>query len=165
MALTTTISASIAAQQTSPIDLGTGKFDLSKKYAKSLAEGNLANQANKIFTDTRQLAASATENLDLAGVLIDVFGQTITFTAIKSLLIVAKDTNVNDVIIGNAAATAWVGPFGAGTHTFAIRPGGFMAFCAPSTGWPVGAGTTDFLKVLNGGGTTVVDYDIVVVGI
>jgi len=165
MALRTSIVAQIGAEQVSALDLGSGEFDFVKKLGVSLADGVLTGQANKLFTDKRTLAASATENLDLAGVLVDAFGTVITFAAVKALMITAADANVNDVVIGNAAATAWVGPFGAGTHTVAIRPGGVAMFVAPKTGWAVGAGATDFLKVLNGGAGSAVEYDIVVVGI
>lgn len=165
MALKATVTAQISAQQTSPQDLSTPVNDFAKRFSQAFADGAGNDQANKIFADSRNLVASASENLDLAGVLVDAFGATITFTAIKVLAVFAKETNVNDVIIGNAAATAWIGPFGAGTHTVAIRPGGCAIFVAPNTGWTVGAGATDFLKVLNGGGTTAVDYDIVALGI
>lgn len=165
MALKSTVNLLISAEQTSPQDLGTPTLDFAKKYLQSFADGAGNDQVNKWFSDSRNLLASATENLDLSGVLSDAFGVIVAFTAVKILAVFAKEANVNDVILGGAAATTWVGPFGAATHTIAVRPGGVQFFCAPNTGWPVGAGATDLLKVLNGGGTTAVDYDIVIGGI
>lgn len=165
MALKATVTAQISAEQTSPQDLSTPVNDFAKKFSQAFSDGSGNDQATKIFGDTRSLLASATENLDLAGVLTDAFGQIITFTAIKVLAIFAKETNVNDIVLGNAAATTWIGPFGAATHTVAIRPGGCAIFVAPNTGWAVAAGSTDFLKVLNGGAGSGVDYDIVALGI
>lgn len=165
MALKSTVNLSISAEQTSPQDLGTPRLDFAKKYLQSFTDGAGNDQVNKWFSDTRTLLASANENLDLSGVLSDAFGVVIAFTAVKLLAVFAKETNVNDVILGGAAATTWVGPFGAATHTVAIRPGGALFFCAPNTGWAVGAGASDLLKVLNGGGTTAVDYDVIIGGI
>lgn len=49
------------------------------------------------------LAASASENLDLAGGLTDDFGATLTFTAIKEIIIHASSANTNNVLVGGAA--------------------------------------------------------------
>jgi hypothetical protein len=164
MTLQTTILSSVKATQTNTLDLGTPIAQLENTLRISLADGSAANQASKIFSDTRTLIASASENLDLVGTLIDAFGNVLSFATIKVLQITAKSTNVNSVIVGNAASAGWLGPFGALTHTVEVRPGGGVEFTAPGTGWPVTATTADILKILNGGAGSSVDYNIMIIG-
>lgn len=168
MALTTRLRASVNAQQTSPRDTGTASDPISTAVSITLDDGTGAGQANKIFADTRTLAASATEDLDLAaGALTDAYGTTLTFAKIKAIYVEAAAGNTNNVILGNATSNAWVGPFGAATHTIAVRPGGVQLLAtgeADTNGYAVTAGTGDLLKVANSGGTTGVTYTIIIVG-
>lgn len=165
MSLTTKLTLSAIAEFTSAMDLATGRVPLSWVQSFSLADGSGANQANRIFHDKRQLAASANEDLDLAGVLLDAFGSAITFARIKTMGLRALSTNSNNVVIGAAASNTWVGPFGGATHTSHVRPGGVACWIAPdATGWPVTAGTGDQLRVANSGAGTAVDYEIVLIG-
>lgn len=164
MALTTTVVASIKAQETNPLDLGTATYQLDKSFKLTLANGTGALQASKVFGDSRNIAISGTDNLDLAGGVTSAFGVVTTFTTVKAIFIVAKDTNVNDVIIGGGAATAMIGPFGANTHTVQLKPGQSFLITAGNTGWAVTAATADILKIANSGAGTAVDYDVVIVG-
>lgn len=165
MALTATVRAEITASQTNPLDLGTGTMPIAAALTLSFTDGAAANQVNQAFSDTRTLTASANEDLDLAGVLTNAFGATITFARVKAILVKAASGNTNDVIVGGAAATQFVGFFGAATHTVAVKPGGAFLIVTPSAaGWPVTAGSTDFLRIANSAGTTSVTYDIVILG-
>ena len=66
--------------------------------------------------------------------------------------------------LGGAAATQWQGPFGAVTHTIAVRPGGWFGIaCVDATAWPAAAGT-DFLRIANSGAGTDVTYTIILLG-
>jgi hypothetical protein len=74
-----TISVGIRAKQVGTGDLGTPGILVDLLKELEFSPGTLAvGQANVMFSDTRTLAASATENLDLAGVLADALGATIT---------------------------------------------------------------------------------------
>jgi hypothetical protein len=127
--------------------------------------GTGANKADKVYSERVTLAASATETLDLAGALTDALGAALTFVAVKAIILVAAAGNVNDVVMGGAAATQFVGPLGDATDKVKVRPGGFLACIAPdATGWQVGAGTADNLKIANGGGTTGVTFDLIIIG-
>jgi hypothetical protein len=167
MALTATLDASIRATLTGSNDLAsvTAETTSATRNSIRLENGTGNNQASKMFSDTRTLAASATEDLDLAGSLVDPIGATLTFTAIKAIYIKAADANTNDVIVGGAASNGFQGPFGNVNDTIAVRPGGILELVAPKTGWTVTAGTGDLLKIANGGGSTSVTYDIVIIGI
>lgn len=131
-----------------------------------LESGTGAGKADIRFTDTRTLVASATEDLDLAGVLTDSFGATLTFARIKGLVIAASAANTNNVIVGGAAANAWASLLGA-AGTLTLRPGASVALltgAADATGYAVTPGTADLLKIANSGAGTSVSYDLVVIG-
>jgi hypothetical protein len=75
MTLTTNIRLGVAARQSSTLDLGSADANVTKNIAIALASGTAAGQADRVFSDTRTLAASANEDLDLAGALTDAFGR------------------------------------------------------------------------------------------
>lgn len=167
MALSGTLLAvSAFAELTQALDLGSGKAAQSLSRKMSLGSGTGAGKADRVFSDRRTLAASATEDLDLAGVLLDAFGQTITFARVKGLIVAAAAANTNNVVIGNATSNAWAALLGA-TSTAIIRPGAFLALGtgeADAVGYAVTAGTGDQLKVANSAGGTPVTYDIHIIG-
>jgi hypothetical protein len=165
MGLITNIAARMRTALTGTADHGTPRSDAELDCSLRLEDGTGANQANKCWHDQRTLGASASENLDLAGGLNDAFGGAITFTAIKAILIKAAAGNVNNVVIGAAASNAFVGPFGASTHTLHLAPGASVLLLHPGAGWPVTAGTGDILKIANGGAGTSVTYDIALAGV
>ena len=167
MPLTTRFSITASAQQTSTLDLGTAAAQLAKPYVVDFANGTAAGQADRIFHDTRTLAASATEDLDLAGVLTDAFGAALTFVRIKALLVSAAAGNTNNVIVGGAASNGFISWVGGAAHSLTIRPGATLALiagAADAIGYTVTAGTADLLKVANSAGSTSVSYDIVILG-
>ncbi len=165
MALQTTISADIKAVQTKALDLGTASFPINLPAAKTtLSDGTGDGQASKIFSDQRTIAASSSENLDLAGGLTDAYGTTITFATIKAIYVKAADTNTNDVVVGAAASNGFVGPFAADDNSVTVKPGGALLIFAPKSGWAVTASTADILKIANSSSGTGVVYDVVLVG-
>lgn len=150
---------------TAGLDLASQVSQLQWSRGFALDSGVGANQADKIFSDTRTIAASGTDDLDLAGALTDAFGAVMTFVKVKAIGVSASPANVNNVVVGNAAANQFQGPFGAVTHTVAIAPGGMFLIARPdATGWGVTAGTGDLLRVTNGGAGTSVTYDVVILG-
>lgn len=144
-------------------DLGNPRQDLAVKAILDLTSGTAAGKADVVFSDTRTLAASATESLDLAGVLIDVFGATASFAKVVALYVKAASANVNDVVLGGAASNGFVAPFGSATDTIKVKSGGALLLMADG-GYAVTAGTADLLKVTNGSSGTPVTYDIVIIG-
>lgn len=166
MPLTSDLGITVSGTQTQAGDLSTPSDVLSWRRGVHLASGTGAGAADLRFTDTRTVAASSSEDLDLAGVLADAFGSTLTFVKVKGLFISAAAANTNDVVVGNASSNAWAALLGA-TGTITLRPGatlGVMAGAADATGYTVTADTGDLLKVANSAGSTSVTYDIVVIG-
>lgn len=136
----------------------------SLSYSLSLTSGTATGQVDLLYAGTRTLAASTTEDLDLAGGLTDVFGTTLTFVKVKHIYVAAASGNTNNVVMGGAAANQFVGFFGAAAHTLAILPGQCVRFSHPTTGWTVTAGTGDLLKFANSGAGTGVTYDLLIAG-
>lgn len=162
MGLNIDISVRMDGAYTGVNDISNPEQDIAVKGLLALVTGSGAGLASKLFSDTRTLAASGTENLDLAASLIDAFGQTLTFAHVKAIFVKAHADNVNDVVLGGAGSNPFLGPWGA-TGTHAVRPGGFVML-ADANGFAVTAATGDLLKVLNGGSGTGVTYDIVIIG-
>lgn len=162
--LTTVIDARIQATLSSALDLGTAQvpFDVSKQI--TLASGTGANQADLVFADTRTIAASGNEDLDLAGVLAGPLGGTLTFAKVKAILIRAAAGNTNNVRV-TRPATNGVPLFLAASDGLDVPPGGEFLFVAPgAAGVAVTAGTGDLINVANSSSGTPVTYDVVIIG-
>lgn len=163
--LTSKLSVELSAKQTSAKDLVTVSAPLDRIFRSQLNNGTAAGQADLIFSDTRTLAASASESLDLAGSLVDALGATLTFARVKCLYVAAAAGNTNDVVIGGAASNAFVNWVADATDKVRVRPGGALLLWAPgATGYPVTAATGDLLQVANSGAGTSVTYDVVIIG-
>ncbi len=167
MALQSKVSALLTALLTGTVDIGTTKYEASFGPQYNFADGSGANQANKIFSDTRTLAASATENLDFSGSLLDPLAGAVVFTKIRAIVIQAAAANVNDVVVGGLLTGAFglASLFGLDGSSVKVKPGGLFMLVAPDVnGYAVAAGTADLLKILNSAGGTGVDYTILVLG-
>lgn len=165
MALTSKVSVSLTASQTSALDLGTATFEPALSSALSLASGTAANQADVIWTDTRTLSASANEDLDLAGSLTNAFGASVTFVKVKAIVVSAAAANTNNVVVTRPGSNG-VPCFVAAGDGVSIGPGGFFAIAAPGTAGvcTVTASTGDLINVANSAGSTDVTYSIAVIG-
>lgn len=165
MALSTTITVEIAAVLSGARDLGSASAPTKKTVAVTWASGTGANQADVLFADTRTVAASATDSLDLiGGGLVDALGATFAPAKLKAVMVVASGNNQNSIVFARPASNG-VALFVAAGDAITLLPGGAFLWESPSAaGVAVTAGTGDLLTVTNGGGGTSVDYDIVLVG-
>lgn len=165
MPLSGKLVASAILELTNPLDLAVGRVPLELTKRINLTSGTGANQADRIFHDQRTLAASGTENLDLAGVLTDAFGASLTFVRVRGLIVAAAAGNTNNVVVGGHATAAWATWVADATDRVVVRPGGVLALFAPdTTAYAVTATSADLLTVTNSAGSTSVTYDIVIVG-
>lgn len=164
MPLSVTFTAQIQAQLDSALDLATGSIPLNKKILQSWATGVGLNQSDKIFHDQRTLTASATEDLDVAGVLLDGFGAAFTLARLKGLLVYAATANTNNVNVTRPAANG-VPLFLAAGDGIPVKPNGVFMWMAPdATGIVVTAATGDLITITNSGAGTSVTYDVVIIG-
>lgn len=164
MTLKATVTIGAAIQQAIALDKGSANFTPGAGLVYSLADGAGANQASQVFSDKRTLAGSANEELDLAGGLTDVFGNTITFTKIKVVIVTSLAANGGDIQVGGSAANGFDAFVGAVGDYVIVKPGGSFAIIAPDVnGYAVTAGTADLLKITNGDASPA-DYEITIIG-
>lgn len=159
------ISLNIQATINNPKAKQSVQAALAIAQSVALASGTGANQADRLFADTRTIIASGTDPLDLNGVLIDAVGTTMNLLRAKLLYIAAAAANVNNVIVGGAGANGFVNWVGAAAHTVTVRPGGFFLLYAPdATAYAVTAATGDIWQIANSAAGSSVTYDVVVIG-
>jgi len=163
MTLITTLTSQIEACHAGSTDLSTLTDNLNKVARTDLASGTAAGQADLIWHDQRTLAASDTEDLDLAASLVDVFGTTLTFVKLKAIVITAASANTNNVNVTRPASNG-VPVFLAAGDGMPVLPGGEFKWVAPGAGVTVTAGTGDLLTLTNSAAGTSVTYDVVLIG-
>lgn len=154
-----TIGAVIQGLYTDSGDIAAAMQNLILSENKTFTNGNGNSQMNRLFVDTRTLAA-ASENLDLAGGLTDRFGNTITLAKLNLLYIKNKSTTSPQILKVGGDANS-VPLFGAVADYIVIPPGGVLLWVATVDGIAVTAGTGDILKIEN---SASFDYDIVIGG-
>lgn len=165
MSVTSRVRVELAALLTGTHDFSPPSANLNKAKAWSFGNGTAAGQADRVWSDRRTLAASASESLDLAGSLSDALGAAVTFAKVRALLIEASTGNTNNVVVGGAASNAFVNWVSDATDKVVIKPGGLLLLVAPDTGgYGVTAATGDLLQVANSGAGTGVTYDIAILG-
>lgn len=159
-------SLSVSGTLNNLLDLAS-KASASLSFAKSgtLSNGVGVSQADRMFFDTRSIVASGVDDLDLNGTALqDALNANLALARIKVLAIAAKSTNVNNLLVGAAAANAVSSILGA-TGVLTVRPGGLLLLTASdATGYVVTPATADILRVTNSGAGSAVDYDIVLIG-
>lgn len=158
------VQVQIKATLSNTLDLQSAASPLTVLRTLNLTNGTGGNQANVVWSDTRQLAASTTEDLDFAGGgLVDAFGAAVAPARIRAVLIVASCANTNNIVaLGDANSIPFLGT---AATTVTIQPCGFLLLTSPgATGAVVTAATGDIIQIANGGAGTPVTYDIVVLG-
>lgn len=164
MTLNATVTAQIVADLTSALDLVTATAPLSYRHRTTLTSGTGSGAADMMWSDTRTIAASSNEDLDLAGSLTGPLGTTLTFARIKGLLVAAASANTNNVRITRPASNG-VPIFLAASDGIDVVPGGcFLWFAPNAAGVAVTAGTGDLINVANSSSGTSVTYDVVILG-
>lgn len=154
----------VAATANNQLDLLKATAALSYARSGSFQTGVGANQADKMWSDKRNILASATDDLDVSGTTLqDPLGINLALARVKLIAVYAYATNINDVIFGGSSAPV---PILTGTTpALPIKPGGMLLLTAPlATGYPVTATTADLIRFTNGGAGTSVDYDVVIIG-
>lgn len=158
--LTSTLSFALRAALANSVGLASVAGPVEKTLNVPLASGTGANQCDKMFSESAK-SISGNYDVDLAGVLLDIFGAAITFARVKVLVITTDAGNAGNLIIGNGGVNSFLGPFGAAAHTINVRPGGACVLFAPdATGYAVTAATGDILRFAPSAGTVVFDWAV-----
>lgn len=165
ISITGTVSINASVDSVSTVNLRSVTDPIRYGANYSFTNGTGANQANQTYADVRTLAASGTENIDLAGGLTDAHGVVLTFTKIKSIIIKASTSNTNNVVVTRPATNGLL-LFTAASAGISLPPGAGFAVVAPDlNGIAVTAATGDLLTITNSAAGTSVSYDIIIVGV
>lgn len=133
------------------------------------ANGSGTNQAQDMFHSQRTVNNAEEDNLDLAGSLVDVFGNTLTLTSIRQLLIVNNaTTSGEDLVIGGpegpSAGALLTDLFdGDNEARIKVKSGGVLCLVAPISGYAITGGSADIIRVYNIG-TVPISYDVIIKG-
>lgn len=158
MLVSATLTASLSARQTGASDFDAGgEFTPKIEGLLQLVNGTLANQADILFVDERNVADGGNDDIDLAGVLADAFGSTVNAVELVGMIIVnaprpggpnAGTPNTTAITVGGATNPV------PGISSPALDPGGFMLLGAGSANGiaAIGAGASDELRVANAAG-------------
>jgi hypothetical protein len=158
------VTARIETVHRNLLDMSTPTDTLDKLAKIQLTNGTGANAADLCFHDTRTLAASGTEDLDLAGALAGPFGAAQVFAEVRAIMIKAAAGNTNNVRVSRPAANG-VPLFLAASDGIDVPPGGVFLWSCPADGkLAVTAGTGDLITIANSAGGSTVTYDVVIVG-
>ena len=142
-------------------------IDSSKlEYSAAVADGVAADQCDKIWHDTRTLAAGASDDLDLNSLTNTLFGSTVTinFAKVKFLLLVNTSTVAgDDLTLGGAASQEWTAWVGAAGDKVRVPADSCLLVSNKKNGWTVVNGSSDVLRIGNVG-SAAVTYKIVLAG-
>lgn len=131
---------------------------------QDLTNGTGSSQAGQLFAKSYTILTTANQDLDLAGVLTNGFGETITFAALKTV-VVAIDTpdGSKEVRFGPQGVTnpmqLW---FSATTAGFYDRIFDFFVQTNEWTGWAVTGGSADTIRINNPTGSSVTVHVVLI---
>lgn len=129
-----------------------------------LLTGTGAGQADKVYFAQRTLGAATSELLDLAGVLADPLGTTLTFAKIKLVVFLNEDgTDGEDFTVGPDATNGWgaTGWVTDASDRIRVNAGGLHIWYDPN-GIAVTGGSVDEIQVTTLVGA--VTYRVLIVG-
>lgn len=151
--------ARMAITQTGSNDLGSVEFDVTVEQRIPIADGTTAGKADILFVDERTVASASNDDIDLAGALSDVFGDTVAAAELVAVLIINKPktgaANTTDLTIGAAGTNPVTGFLGGTSPTIGpIKPGGVVLLASSDAAGlgAVTAGSADVLRVANSSG-------------
>lgn len=164
VAVNPTLRVTINGTKSNTTDKEAAMVTLAETIEKAFTSGTADDQVDLMYSDTVTLTTGANVELDLAGVLTDAaFGNLLTFVTVKAIIIHSSDDANKELTVGGAASAAFESWVAAAGDAVKIAPGGVFLLIAPNTGYAVGAGSTDKLKITNasGGSST---FDIFIFG-
>jgi hypothetical protein len=143
----------------------TSSMTFSVLEQQAFTDGTDTEEVNQMWSDgSDDMAASGTVTYDLAGGISDAYGDTVTFTKIKAILVRNESDGTVEIEIGGAAANQWYPMFDNANDIEKIAAGGCWFHYNPE-GWAVTAGTGDNFMIANNDSGSTASYSIMVIGI
>lgn len=159
LSIITTIN--ITANYTNSLDLTTPRDAMDLTYQLELEDGVSTDQADVLWHDTRQIAASSADTINLKS-LTAAFGA-VAFAKVKHLSIYNRSAT-RTLTVGAASSTAWAGPFGSAANTLSVQPGETKVLINTGIGYSVTSSTNN-LKIANNSASSIAcSYDIIIAG-
>lgn len=159
MSMNVDIAMTIFSSYTKSLDLSTPEDVISLARNTQFTDGTGSGKANRHWSDSRSLNASAQEVLDLEA-LTDAFGQTLTFTKIKFIYIKNTSTTAAQIAIGGAEVPLLF--FIDITDKLLLYPDGDFRYTFPTTGLTVSSANQ--LKIEEVSGNAAAIYEIILIG-
>jgi hypothetical protein len=149
---------------------GTTKNASSLDLSLSLGSGTGAGSNNKILARLNgfTITAGSSVDVDLAGVVADFVGASITMTKVKVIAVkLAEATNqASSILIGSKGTNGFATWLGGTNHAVRVRKGGgFGIGCTDATGYAVTAGTGDLMTLTNEDTANAATYQLIVAGV
>jgi len=134
-------------------------------YARQILCGNGGGQAEAVWhAENQTLTNDNATVLDLQALARMILGviHSISFVAVKNLLIVNSGASAGTLLVGGAPSNQWSAPFGASGNKIAVPPDSPLLLGNRIAGWPVASDSRCLQIAAIGGDVT---YSIAVVGI
>lgn len=155
-------------QDSNSVDVA--KQNLAYEFSVDFADGSGSNQMQDMYTAQRTVSIGEgnEDTLDLAGGLVDRFGNTLTFATIKKLIIVNKATAAGEDLRVGGSGAATTGNlitalFGDAVGGINIKATFGFSLVGGGTGYTITGGSADVLVISNEG-TGDITYDIIIGG-
>jgi hypothetical protein len=153
MGLDSDINLSVSARLTKDNDLSSVAYvPVDFPFEKMFA----TDEADKLWWDSRTLSASASEDLDVASGLTDVFGVPITLNTVKVLAI----KSASPIQVGGSPDNLAV----LLPDSVVDLPADTGMVTTSSTGWAVAPGT-NIVRITNPDSVEAITYDILIIGL
>jgi hypothetical protein len=163
--LSVEIKASLAWLWEEALELSTLVDSSKLEVQAALSAGDGPGEADQIWHDTRTLAATSNDDLDLTALVQTIHGQSVSlgFAALKAILI-HNTSDTDALVIDSSVSNGLTAPFAASaTSKLEIPASSPLLLVNKLAGWTVTAGTGDVLRIGNAGSTEI-QYKIVIVG-
>src|SRR5690606_25347007 len=150
LTLTSELKTSLGWLFQDELDLATVSDGSRLDYVLSLPSGTDSAQADRLWHDQRTLEAAAHDDLVLSALPQTLFGDTIhiALASVRALLLINLATDEDENLhLGGAASNLWQGPFAASGDKLVIPPDSCLLLVNKNAGWPVGAGSSDQLRI------------------
>jgi hypothetical protein len=130
-------------------------------------DGSGAGQANKLFVPTSApaVAQSTNTDYDLSGTSLTGLGGTVSFTAVKAIIVIADEANVAALSLFGSGST-FQGPLSGTSAAYSLLPGMPAIFTRfDATGWAVTNSSADIFRITTPSTTGTYSWDLAIIGI
>lgn len=137
-------------------------WQLTDKGIGQLTDGTGETSANRLWHNQIDLSSGNnwSRTLDLAGGIKDNFGNTLTLSEIKGLVVHNESTTTGRNVSIGGASSAFDSWLGATDDVVLCGPQGTFAVMSPQDGYAVTAGSGDELRLDSGGQDVVIEVTL-----